>query len=328
MATTSTQPTKPTGLTNTPGTLVLQWLTYAFWGWTILALAWLTAISVGFYLDRNSASGSEVTVVAYSLAAVIVLFIISLICDIFYTRREPTEKHGASTLIMIIHAVIFALFGIGSLIVAVFAVVRLLIGDGSGSYGNSGALTTLITGLVIAVVYGATLLRTLRPFKLKNSSLLYWLFMALVTIAITALAIVGPTWSASETRDDRLIERGLPELSEAIRTHAAKSDTLPGNLSEVRDRASADAKSLIDRNLVEYKPGGEVVDGPEGSTPELFDNISRGFEYTLCVNYKAKKGDGSMYTDAKYQVGRDIMPNTYQHDAGRVCYDLVTNYAY
>jgi len=29
---------------NSPGLLVLQWLTYAFWGWTVLALAWLTGL--------------------------------------------------------------------------------------------------------------------------------------------------------------------------------------------------------------------------------------------------------------------------------------------
>lgn len=319
---------------NNPGVLVLQWLTYAFWGWTVLALTWLTAVSVGFFINRESIEGYESTMVAYSLAAVIVLFVISLLCDIFYSRAEPLRKHGAAMVIMIIHAVIFALFGIGALIVAVFAVVRLLIGDGgSSSYGDSGAVTTLITGLIIAVVYGATLLRTLRPFKLKRSGLVYWIFMAVVTIAITTLGIAGPTWNARVTRDDRLIERNLPQVSEAISSYTAKSDKLPATLADVRDQVSGDARSLIDRNLVEYKPGKKVEtnaqDLPLGaaeSRPITIPPDEIPYRYTLCVTYKAKKGSSSTYP--AYAPVDNVSPQTYQHDAGRVCYDLVTSYGY
>jgi hypothetical protein len=327
---------------NSPGSLVLQWLTYAFWGWTVLALTWLTAISVGFFINRESIESYQSTTVAYSLAAVLVLFVISLICDIFYSRVEPLKKHGAAMVIMIIHAVIFALFGIGALIVAVFAVVRLLIGDGDGSsYGDSGAVTTLITGLIIAVVYGATLLRTLRPFKLKRSGLVYWVFMAIVTIAITTLGIAGPTWNARVTRDDRLIERTLPQLSEAIRSYTAKADKLPANLAEVRDEVTGETRTLIDRNLVEYKPGKEVTasdtnasestsvlapDDPRRSPP-ITPESEKSFMYTLCVTYKAKKGTGQTYP--AYDVGgNSISPETYYHEAGRVCYDLTTSYSY
>lgn len=321
---------------NSPGVLVLQWLTYAFWGWTILALAWLTAISVGFFLNPSSTEHYQSEMVAYSLAAVIVLFVISLICDVFYSRRETLQKTGAAMVIMIIHAVIFALFGIGSLIVAVFAIVRLLIGDSDGSsYGDSGALTTLITGTVIALVYGATLLRTVRPFKLKRSGLVYWIFMAIVTVTITVLAIAGPTWNARMTRDDRLIERALPQLSEVIRNHTAKADALPQTLSEVRDQATGEARELIDRNLVEYTPG-KKVEQPERNAEDMPLEVpaskrpvvapdTEAYSYTLCVTYKAKKGSGA-YPAMDVARYSQTSPDTYYHDAGRVCYDLVTNY--
>lgn len=320
---------------NSPGVLVLQWLTYALWGWTILALAWLTAISVGFFLNPSSTERYQSEMVAYSLAAVIVLFAISLICDVFYSRRETLQKSGAAMVIMIIHAVIFALFGIGSLIVAVFAIVRLLIGDSNGSsYGDSGALTTLITGSVIAVVYGATLLRTVRPFKLKRSGLVYWIFMGVITVSITTLAIAGPTWNARLTRDDRLIERALPQLSETIRNHTAKSDALPNTLADVREEAPDEVRQLIDRNLVEYKPG-KKIDTPEqnaedlpiispASKPIVAPNVDA-FRYSLCVTYKAKKGSDT-YPARDMELYNQTSPETYYHDAGRVCYDLVTNY--
>jgi hypothetical protein len=312
----------------TPGNLVLQWLTYAFWGWTILALAWLTALGIGHYLHPETTSYDAPTTVAYALAAVVVLFVISLVSDIFYSRQEPAVKTGASSLIMIIHAVLFALFGIGALIFAVFALVRIFVGEAAASYGDSGAKTMLYTGLLIAAVYALTLLRTVRTFKPFGSTRFYWLVMAAVTVGVVWLGVTGPVWQARETRDDRLIERGLPVLSEAIRAHSAKADTLPASLSAVKDEVKGDARTLIDRNLVEYKPGGEISDGAEGSTPELFDSISRGYEYQLCVTYKAKKGDGTYYAKPAYDMDRQISPDTWTHDAGRVCYDLVTNTAY
>ncbi len=322
---------------NSPGVLVLQWLTYAFWGWTILALAWLTAISVGFFLNPSSSEYYQSEMVAYSLAAVIVLFVISLICDVFYSRREVLQKTGGAMVIMIIHAVIFALFGIGSLIVAVFAIVRLLIGDSDGSsYGDSGALTTLITGSVITLVYGATLLRTVRPFKLKRSGLVYWIFMAVVTISITVLAIAGPTWNARMTRDDRLIERALPRLSDTINNHTAKADALPQTLAEVRDEASEEARQLIDRNLVEYTPGKKVkqpdTNGEDmplvspASKPVIAPVDNDAYSYTLCVTYKAKKGSDAYPAMERVRYSQ-TSPDTFYHQAGRVCYDLVTNYS-
>lgn len=313
---------------NSPGILVLQWLTYAFWGWTVLALTWLTAISVGFFIDSSSDYADTSSVIAYPLAAVVVLFVISLIADIFYSRVEPLNKRGAAMVIMIIHAVIFALFGIGALIAAVFGVVRLLIGDGSMyDDGSSGAITTLITGLIITVVYGATLLRTIRPFKLKRSALIYWVFMGVVSVAITTLAIVGPTWNAHLTRDDRLIERGLPQLSELIRNHTTKANALPATLSDVRDEAKGDVLALIDRNLVEYKPGSKVEINAEDASlsPErpIVAPDETAYNYTLCVTYKAKKG--AQAYPAYSQIG-SVTPETYYHEAGRVCYDLQTGY--
>lgn len=327
---TPTEATQPV-VHNNPGVLVLQWLTYAFWGWTILALAWLTAISIGFFLNPESTENYESTIVSYSLAAVIVLFLVSAVCDAFYARVEPLRKTGGAMVIMIIHAVIFALFGIGALITAVFGMVRLLIGDGDGAnYGDSGAWTTIITGLFITLVYGATLLRTVRPFKLKRSGMIYGIFMGVATLAIVIMAIAGPAYSARMTRDDRLIERALPQLSESIRAHTEETNVLPKTLAEVRDDSPEDAKTLIDRNLVEYKPGEKI----EVNAQDMLLRTERSstspdeaiYSYTLCVTYKAKKGTSSY--PAYAPEGRQVSPDTYRHDAGRVCYDLQTSYSY
>lgn len=310
---------------NSPGILVLQWLTYAFWGWTILALTLLTAISVSFFLNRSDYDSGDS--ISYALAAVIVLFVISVICDVLYAKKEPLHKQGAAMVIMIIHAVIFALCGIGALIVAVFAIVNLLIG--AGSDGNEGAKTALITGGLIAVVYGVTLLRTVRPFKLNKVSLLYSLFMAVVTIVVTILGVVGPTLYASQTKDDRLIERGLSDVSQGVRNYTNKNGALPSSLSDLRDsNVSSDARELIDRNMVEYKTGAAVkqpnVDNNLGTSLEQLKEPA--YEYTLCVTYKSDKGGDYAYDYV--EKGRDVTPNTYSHGEGRTCYELATKYVY
>lgn len=333
MVTNSRKTTKVAAAANTPGSLVLQWLTYAFWGWTALALIWLTAQSVSFFIDSEATRANQNESVAYSLAAVIVLFIISFICDSIYSKREPIQKHGASMVIMIIHAVIFALFAIGSLITAVFAVVNLMIGSGNDS--SEGPRTVLITGLVMTVVYAATLLRTLRPFKLESVTLIYGFFMAAVSIVVTVLGIMGPALYASQTRDDRLIERALPQLSENIRSYTEKNDALPTSLATLNGSLTDDAKQLVDRKLVEYIPGKEQpMTGPLAGHESLDSSrimppasTKEAFSYQLCVIYKAKKGtNANEPTPALYKVN-DVSPDTYSHPAGRVCYDLITAYA-
>jgi hypothetical protein len=149
-------------------------------------------------------------------------------------------------------------------------------------------------------------------------------------VVITTLAIAGPTWNARLTRDDRLIERGLPQLSEAIRSHTAKSGELPGSLADVRDVSSDDAQALIDRGLVQYTPGDKVEQNAEDTilmNPDrpIVAPDKTSYRYTLCVTYKAKKGNDTYR--ASYQV-EDVSPETYTHDAGRVCYDLQTSYNY
>ena len=318
---------------SSPGVLVLQWLTYAFWGWTALALIWLTTQSVSFFIDSEANRGYQNESISYALAAVIVLFIISFICDWIYAKREPLHKQGAAMVIMIIHAVIFALFAIGSLIAAVFAVVNLLIG--SGSDGNEGPLTVLITGLIMAVVYGATLLRTLRPFKLTRVTLVYGIFMAIVSVGVTVLAVAGPALHAAQTRDDRLIERGLPQLSESIRSYTEQQDELPADLSVVKNDVTSDAKQLIERNLVEYIPGTKnandlpLLNSKEPETKSIVAGTSQDiFSYQLCVTYTAKKGSGgsSEPKSIYYKMDGEVSPDTYTHPAGRVCYKLVTDY--
>lgn len=326
------EPAKADVIHNSPGVLVLQWLTYAFWGWAVLALSWLLSVTVNFFM--NNPGDSDIgSILAYSLAAVIVLTLVALVCDLFYARKEPKAKTGAATIIMVIHAVIFALFGIGALVIAVFALVSMAIG--TFDTGDSGGpMATFVTAILAALVYGATLLRTLHPGWLPKPARLYWIFMGVVVLGTMAASTFGPAAAAQLTRDDRLIERGLPSVASAVNTYASSNDKLPASLKEVLPEGIGnDAKQLIERDMVEYKPGKEANSGLDLSESNSRMNINtlnpaeKAFEYELCVEYKAKKNNDYTLGSMEYRE-RDTQLSTYSHSAGNVCYKLITSWAY
>src|SRR5690606_24348193 len=110
---------------NTPGIIILQWLTYAFWGWLIVGLIWLIAL---VFMNALTDSAEDVLgMLPYAIAGTTVVLPIALTWDLFYRKHEPKKKTGGASVIMILPAVIFALPGIGALILAVFMLVNMLL---------------------------------------------------------------------------------------------------------------------------------------------------------------------------------------------------------
>lgn len=304
------------------GLVVLQWLTYAFWGWTVLGLSVLTSIVVANFInDTDVGSGT-----AYGIAAVLVLLPISYICDHFYSKREPSRKSGPETLVMVIHAVLFALFGIGSLIVAVFSVVSLL----TSSNDAKQTITVLVSSLIIAIYYGATFMRTLNPGRFSWIKKTYKFAMLASVGIIIVLGIAGPVAKERELRDDRLINSHLPRVSEAIDYYTSSNKQLPANLQAL-ELADSDTKQLLERKLVEYKPEGRAAsfdlsspDDRPGS-PSLKRQV---FRYQLCVTYKKASSEYSKYDNLGNTTdddGYSAYLSTHNHPAGRHCYRLKTS---
>lgn len=305
--------------------VVLQWLTYAFWGWTVLALSVLTSMVVAnFVTDTDIGSGT-----AYGIAAVLVLLPISYICDYFYSKKEPTHKAGAETIVMVIHAVLFALFGIGALVVSVFSVISLMI----SSTDSDATLVTLISGLIIAAYYGLTFLRTLNPVSFGWIQRYYKYFMLATISVIVVLGIVGPVAKERSLRDDKLIVNSLPSVNESIQTYKRTNGKLPTSLSQLN--LDDDSKQLVDRKMVTYKPG-SLIDESTSKDYKSLDISGRSsttttkvFSYELCVTYKEKEnnGNGGGYGDVSANADDDgyaTYLSTYNHPAGDVCYKLKT----
>ena len=288
----------------TPGVLVLQWLTYAFWGWTLIALAILTFMVIYYLLDQREFGDG----LLYAVTASVILLPMSLICDFFYRKHETIKKQGASVILMIIHAVIFALLGIGSLIFSLFSLVTISI----RAEVDSSSLATSISLLIIAALYGLTFLRTLSPFPRSNIfNRIYSIILLVIAGTFITVALAGPFAQTFRSKTDRLIDNNLRYIESAISTYAYANSELPKSLSDIDVDGNDGAEQLIQSELVTLK-----LHTPDEKTGDL--------RYQLCTTYvypstKHKPGARSTARDEYTSFLR-----TSDHPAGDVCYKLST----
>ena len=69
---------------NTPGIIILQWLTYAFWGWFVLATSLLAVTVLSHFIAHTNDSNFT----PYAIAAVLVLLPLSFVCNFFYRLSD------------------------------------------------------------------------------------------------------------------------------------------------------------------------------------------------------------------------------------------------
>lgn len=303
-----------------PGIIVLQWLTYAFWGWTILIMWILTGIVVSSLLNNSDGDTSSV---AYAIAGVLVLLPISVICDVFYSKKEPEKKTGASSIVMVIHAVIFALFGIGALIGIVFSIVSLM----TSKSGSATAQTFLFSAMLITLLYGAVFVRTIMPMKFSWLRRAFIMLMVVTVGIVAVLGIVGPVANANQTKNDKLIEQNLPSIPEEITTYVQNNDKLPGSLAELE--LSDDTKQLAESGLVIYKADVKPAYVKKPSTKSSAvvrypdTESSTTYYYELCATYKkADKSKAGSYADRYSTNGYNETLTAYGHPAGKTCYKM------
>jgi len=304
------------------GQIVLQWLTYSFWGWTILALSSLIVSVLAFYVADSDTSGFA----PFGIAAALVLLPISAATDYFYKKHEPAKKIGAAAVVMIIHAVIFALCGIGSIIAAVFTLVQMFTNTSTDPAVQVG----LYSALLIGVLYGAVFVRTLRPIQLLKPLKFYTAGMSAIIGIVIILTIVGPVFRERATQQDRLIENSLGDLSNGVRSYATAHSNLPSDLENLE--LSEEAQKLVDQNLVIYKPNIKPADSGQSSTNfNSTYNVgtnqgNKKFYYELCATYKQKSSGYSEYGYDRPSQEYATYLSAYRHPAGEVCYKLRTGY--
>jgi len=328
---------------NTPGVLVMQWLAYAFWGWFAVAMLWMSIITFGYLVDLAGIGSDIGEVVAYPIAALVVLAVIAIVVDLIYARHEPAKKTGAATVIMVIHAVLFALLGIASLISIVFAVVNMSL-NSSITSGSDGAQVTLYTGAVMLVIYALLTVRVVYGKRIAHVRKITWAVLLVLGAGIAIAGLLGPVARAAQSKQDLLIERALPSVPSAVEEYVQTNNKLPANLDDTLQYASSyqskEMTELISQDLVRYKPNSKPADmtgsgavqlNPDYRSPGVKSTTSSSFQpgtyteyyYQLCVTYKFEN-NGYSYDRYSDDYESNYI-STSSHPAGEKCYNLKTS---
>ena len=326
----STQPVPPSAVKpadehNKGGVIVLQWLSYAFWGWFASAFT----ILAGFVITSILDSSDEVDIAAYvyPLSAVLVTYVFAIVADFFYRKYEPVQKTGAANVIMLIHAVIYILITAGAMIGFVFALISWVLSLAAA--GTNGSLSAVLIATVALVVFGSVAVRVVLGAKKPAVRKGIWLGLSILTAIIMLAAIGGPIAKSIALKEDRLIERNLNSVQTLIDDYVDENSKLPASLKELKVTSSYngdEVQQLIDRNIVEYKPGaGGAASSSKSSDDFYTTSYKTELKYQLCVDYKAEK-EGGRYSSYSSQ-GNYVSTST--HPKGNVCYDLyATKYSY
>lgn len=306
---------------NKASILILQWLTYAFWGWTLLAFVWLLYIVLASLINGDNVTG----MIPFAIAASVVLLPISFACDWFYSKHESDKKRGAEMLIMVVHAVIFALFGIGMLVSALIVTLQLMI---TTPADFTSQIVWLVTFIVSALFYAMTFLRTLNPKPKLKIQHKYSLVMAVTISVLIVLGFFGPVAQASQTRNDRDVAAYLDDVANSINSYVYEKQALPDNLGQVKlDGIAAD---IVSRDLVAYhkEDSSDESRALEPSDNEFTESLYTYYRYRLCVTYTSEDTENRGYSPEKYEGEYfSNYPTTYGHPAGDVCYKIETNTA-
>lgn len=329
-------PVAPTELKHhgSGGVMVLQWLSYAFWGWLGAALTWLTGAIAVYFVTGNSSETPGL--LAYPLAAVIVMTLIAFPTDMIYAKREPAQKTGGQNAIMLVHVVVFVLLAVGAAITAVFACISIMLNT-DPTMGTDGQIVALWTCLSMFVAFGLLAMRVLFGGKRVILRRLYWIVIGVAALAMIVTSLVGPVAGSQSTKDDRVIEQGLPYVVEVINSYADDNGKLPTTLRDAQSSSTSSAvdnaalKELISRDMVRYTPNVKEAtkygDG-DGATYDSYSYNTTTYYYRMCVTYRNVKKSSGNYISTSANVGASAY-QTYlsidSHAKGEVCYNLETN---
>lgn len=319
---------------NNAVSIVLQWLSYGLWEWMLGTLSVLLSVTLSYFFISSTRS-NDYGWISYLVATMIVLLPFAFVLDRLYSKKEPDHKHGFAAVVMVINAVIVFLAAIGGLITFVVSIMTLFLNANPSSTTN----IVIISSLVVSILSLMLFLRIMHFPKLHKFSRLFPLIIVFIAGVTAFLAIAGPFRGEVSSKVDRLIENNLSTLNDRIQSYGQKNKKLPSSLSDLDfdNNYYKDAKSLIDKNLVEYtaKTISSTNYSPTTGTttttyksPSSNKPSSNKLSYELCVTYKKARNESSGYDYGDGSYSSSYL-NTMSHGAGRKCYSQsVTVYTY
>ncbi len=309
---------------NTPAVVILQWLTYAFWGWAALAMTILSSIVASFVISGQS---QGVEPLAYFIGAVVVILPIALVCDLIFSKNERNHKAGVALVIMVIHTVLYALLAVAGLASVVFALISMLLPTADTTW----PVVWLLTSLVATVSYALVLLRIIYPRVGTKLRLLVRTLLVLLALTAVVWAIAGPITQSIVRRDDNYTQAAAFSTTGLISGYAYQEGTLPASLDAVQ--AYVDEGYYVDNEsqlAIEQSIANETITYKPNIQKPTEDATGKTFYYEICVVYQyddpvRQEGSKDFYLDYTTSSERDsAMPvlNGTSDKAGEHCYEL------
>lgn len=327
--------------------LVLQFLTYSFWGLVLFSLSTLTVSTLQYYLNKtsllSSMSGNSFSfglffsndlttyLNQFSIGLLVVLVPITVVLDYLYRKREPVKKKGASAVFMIIFSIIFAFLSISSLISLGYVSVIMI-----SSILNGGDVSSLQVSLysntIIAALYALAFLRAFAPENLFEIRQKYSIIMSIAAGVLIIANISAIAAAQDSAKKDYLIEKNIYSVNKAIVDYYKSNKNLPDSLDKIN--VDSNAKKIITDKLVSYKNEGKA--SKKSSLYSYTTTSSNYYRYQLCAKYQKESigynkeqtssnsnydyysGSDDGYQSAEYSSGYFSKP----HPAGEYCYKM------
>ena len=299
---------------NVAVTSVLQWLTYSFWGWAVVTIGYLVALISSYTLNNSYESISPVTIPS-AVAAAVILLVIAAVTVHFYSKRETEHKTGIAMVLMVIHAVLFGLLAVGSLIVIAFGLIQLLVGSSSGVIGSQVAI---ITASTLFVTYVLILIRVVRPYIFSKFRIVFKSIFVLLVAVLTVLAITGPVVQTIKTKNDRAVTTALVSLESSMQQFVTSEKRLPKDLNELLESDSTRASSSQTVPIADLVKDERITYSPNELVAQTFlsSRTTKEYTYQLCgvFDYAAQdtRSSSSYYS---YNKSTRV-------DAGKYCQTL------
>jgi hypothetical protein len=317
---------------NTPTLVLVQWLSYVFWTLAIIAISYVASSVIAFYTDVSTTTFVEQ--VTYGVVAVVILLPLAIITDIFYGRHEDAHKSTATSVIHVIHSVLFALTAIGALITLAFLSVNSLI----ITTPSPTAVVEISTSAVVFVLFAGLFLRVNRPTMHRFMRKGFRIDLTVVTLVAIGFAIAGPVGYAVATKSDRQTRDSLNYVSNTLNSYVSVNDQLPDTLeaglndTEARmyggnDDLRATALRLESEGTIKYTPNTKA---PVTKDDDKSETTTTYF-YELCGNFThGLRKDSGYGVYPSYPVAEDTAVSS-DYDSyipsdeiksGEVCYKL------
>jgi len=296
---------KSTAKQPTAGVFILQWLTYVLWA--ALGLLATTALANLVALTLFGHTTPPLRDVIFATVATIILLIFALVIDLLYSKREELKKSGVSSVIMVIHSVLFTIGLVISLVAATYSLANSLTETGPSQIDSQVSLAVACIAILISV---ALILRTSLIGSPKLARTIGRLSLITIPTVMLVISIFMVLPKSNVGQNDLLIDNNIFMISYGISSYTDSEGKLPESLNDI-ELIDVDRR-IIDEELIEYRPNTKPADDDR-------------HYYQLCADYKTSTENSPFLAKnvlAPDKNGYSLYTGPTRHPAGNFCYKI------